>query len=182
MKTFAALVLLVTVAVASPVGAEPPEQSGPYVFRHGDVYGLFFADSYEGLSMTIGVDPVEFCAGNTNFDFVRVQDITVPEDATRINRTVTGLDLRAAIWPFTAPDCALFTTVQPVGEGTVDVKHTDNDVTVFLNPDNYNYNTYGFRAHGLFGAGHPVLGRQNCLWDGNDVGTIRCVTKIAIKE
>jgi len=87
-----------------------------------------------------------------------------------------------SVWPFTAFDCDLFTTIDPVGTGTVDVRLTDNDVNIFLNPDSYNWNAFGFRAHGQFGRGIPVVGRQNCLWDGQHDDTFRCVTKIAIKD
>ena len=170
-----------------PAAADPPDASGPYVIRYdesglGDSMPVWFADEDAGLSMTIGIDNVEFCNGNVVTDVWRIQDIAVPEDANRVNRTLTGRDVRASVWPFTVFDCNLFLTVEPVAVGLVDVKLTDIDVYVFLNPDNYNHNAFGFRAHGLFGRGNPVVGVQNCVWDGNDGTTMRCVSKIQTKR
>jgi len=79
---------------------------------------------------------------------VDLQRIDVPEDANRVNDLLHGDDLTTSVWPFTDFDCGLFLTTTPLATGTVDVRNTDNDFFVFLNPDNKNHNAFGFTAQG----------------------------------
>lgn len=55
------------------------------------------------------------------------------------------------------------------------LRNTDNDLLVFLDPENKNANAFGFRIHGAF-SGH-----SNCRWDGNNFDTIKCPEAIIAK-
>jgi len=177
-------VVLVALVAAIPALADPPPSSGPNVVRFEDTFAVFYSDARKGLSVTIGADVVEDCNGNFEPELVSIQEIRVPEDANRIIGILKGDDLMTTVWPFTDFDCGLFTTEEPVATGTSDLVLTDNDVLVFLTPDNVNWNAFGFTAHGLLTAqdGSDVRfnGVQRCIWDGNNDATFRCVERINV--
>jgi hypothetical protein len=148
----------------------PPASSGPIVIRTETAFAVFYADPGAGISAVHGADMDEFCNGIVDFDIVKLQEIDVPEDANRIISLVHGHDVRTSVWPFTDFDCDLFTTTTPLATGTVDMVSTDNDVVVFLNPDNVNHNAFGWAAHGkLVGPNGEELnfsGHSKTVWDG----------------
>lgn len=162
-----------------------PDNPGPIVMRSEVTFAVFYVDAKAGVSAIHGADIIEFCGGTIDFDLVDLQRIDVPEDANRVNDILQGDDVRTSVWPFTVFDCNLFTTVTPLATGTADVRLTDNDVFVFLNPESVNHNAFGFRAHGKLedSAGETVnfSGHCNCVWDGNDIDTLKCNDKINVK-
>ena len=127
-------------------------------------------------------DPVQFCQGNPAFEIVNIQNVSVPEDANRINQLVQGDDLTTSVWPFTAFDCGLFTTVAPLATGVTDLVTTDNDLLTFLNPDSRNANAFGFMARGRLtladGRTSQYNGITRCVWDGNDPTSLNCTDQI----
>ncbi len=179
------LVLLVALIAAIPALADPPPSSGPNVVRYDGIVYLHTVDEAKGLSAIVGADIVEFCNSFRGFDLVSIQDIQVPEDANRIVEIAHGDDVTTSIWPFTDFDCGLFTTVEPVATGTTDVVNTDNDLEVFNNPDNVNWNAYGFTAHGRLTAPDGSTMQLNvmsrCVWDGVDSDSGRCASGINMK-
>ena len=129
-----------------------------------------------GHDTSIGADFVEFCNGIVNFDIVGLMEISVPEDANRLIDLQKGR-VRVSVWPFTTFDCDLFASTTPLATGMVDFIYTDNDLLVFLNPDNVNHNAFGFQAHGRLtnSSGQDVQfsGHARWVWDGNDLGSLR---------
>ena len=178
------IVLLVALIAAIPALADPPSSSGPNVVRFEDTFAVFYSDARTGLSVTIGADVVEDCNGNFEPELVSIQEIHVPEDANRIISILHGDDLMTTVWPFTDFNCDLFTTEEPVATGTSDLVLTDNDLLVFLTPDNVNWNAFGFTAHGLLtaqdGSDVHFNGVQRCRWDGNNDATFGCVERINV--
>ena len=104
------------------------------------------------------------------------------EDANRIMQLIQGTDVRTSVWPFTTFDCSLFQNTPPLAEGFVDLVNTDNDLLVFLNPNNVNHNAFGFTAHGQLngpnGEQMQFGGVFRSVWDGNDPSTLREVIRI----
>ena len=167
---------------SNPVALLKPSNSGPIVMRSEVAFAVFYVDTKAGISAIHGADMVEFCNGVIDFDLVELQRIDVPEDANRLIDIIHGNDVRTSVWPFTTFDCNLFTTVTPLATGTVDLVSTDNDLLVFLNPDNRNANAFGFQAHGkLTGPNGERLnfsGHSRVVWDGNDGNTLKSTDKI----
>jgi len=161
-----------------------PDNPGPIVMRSEVTFAVFYVDPETGRSAVHGADIVEFCQGTIDFDLVDLQRIDVPEDANRVNDILQGDDVTTSVWPFTTFDCGLFTTVTPLATGTADVVLTDNDVFVFLNPESTNSNAFGFRARGALadsdGDKVQFSGHCNCVWDGNDIETLRCNDKVNV--
>ena len=95
---------------------------------------------------------------------------------------IHGDDVLATIWPFTEFDCELFTTIDPIAAGTVDLRGTDNDLFEFLNPDNKNANAFGFVAHGPVYDENGTMMRVNALfravWDGTNDESFKAVEKV----
>lgn len=163
-----------------------PANPGPIIVRSQTAFAAFYVDTKKGISAIHGADIAgEFCNGIVNFDLVDLQSISVPEDANRLNELIQGADVTTSVWPFTNFDCGLFTTVTPLASGSVDLVSTDNDLLVFLNPDNRNANAFGFRAHGRLqdqsGARANFSGHSNCVWDGNDFQSLKCVDRINLQ-
>lgn len=161
-----------------------PLMPGPNIVRSQNTYAMAYVDPDAGLLAVIGTDIVAFCTSGAPFDIVDLQTISVPEDANRLNRLIQGDDMTASVWPFTSFDCGLFTTMDPVGTGMVKLVQTDNDVLTFLNPDSRNANAFGFRVHGALTdpSGHKVQfnSHSNCVWDGDDLATLKCQDKIGV--
>lgn len=174
-----------TPVLPSNLAKGPPASSGPIVIRSQTLFAVFFIDSDKGISASIGADPVEFCNGIVNFDIVELQEISVPEDANRLIDLIKGSNVTASVWPFATFDCDLFATTTPLATGTVKLVNTDNDLLVFLNPDNRNANAFGFTAQGKLtrpdGSQANFNGVSKCVWDGNDINSLKCVDKINLK-
>jgi len=73
---------------------------------------------------------------------------TWPDFRTGLRVTLGKGTLRAAVWPFTNFDCALFTTIAPLATGDAEFVNNDNDVFGTPGWEN-NTNVWGFSAHGL---------------------------------
>jgi hypothetical protein len=151
----------------------------------GIVY-LHTVDYKNGLSAIVGADIVEFCNTFSGFDLVSIQEIDVPEDANRIVQIAHGDGVTTSVWPFTDFDCGMFTTQQPVATGTADFVSTDNDLYVYGNPNNINWNAYGFTAHGLLfapdGSTMRLNGVSRCVWDGAGISEAGgCTSRINLK-
>ena len=117
--------------------------SAGIVLRYETPFAVSWADPESGLRATVGFDTDEYCANIIDFDIVAVQDVDLPTG--RLLGPVQGDDMQTAVWPFTAFDCALFTTVEPLATGVSEFRLTDNDVfgTVVNNA-----NAWGWRTHG----------------------------------
>ncbi len=149
--------------------------AGPIIVRGQTVFAVFWVDPKREISAVAGADVVEFCSGVVDFDLVDFQDHIPPGDATRIMEVLHGDDIRASAWPFDFFDCGLFLSETPLAEGLVDMRSTDNDLLVFLDPENKNHNAFGFNVHGAFN------GHQRCVWDGNNGETLKCNSSIVVK-
>lgn len=186
----ALVVAVVLVLSVSTTLADPPANSGPLVVRFEGEFLYWYADARSGLSVGIGADPAQTCAGNWDeISLVDTQWVDVPDDANRIIEITHGDDVITNVWPFTEFDCGLFTTVEPVATGASALVLTDNDVFVYENPDNVNHNAFGFTAHGYLttadGRSVRFNGVSRCVWDGVDGGDggpgAHCVERINLK-
>lgn len=187
--TTKAALLFLMLPLSSPVFADPPAQSGPVVIRYeGTVFPfgippIFIPDMKSGMSITVGIDTIGFCNGVFDLDLLSVKEIAIPEDANRINQQVSGT-VRADVWPFTVFDCDLFLTVPPLASGYVDVRGTDNDLFVFLNPEN-NRNAFGLTGHGklqdMWGNTRNTSFTYRVSWDGIDFDAGTEVVKVKLK-
>ena len=175
------IIVAAAMLFSMPASSNPPATSGPIVIRFDDAFAMFDVDTNAGISSILGADPNEFCIGIIDFDTVSFMDVDVPEDANRISEKLSG-HVRASVWPFTVFDCNLFLTVPPLATGMAKVKGTDNDLVVFLNPDNVNANAFGYNAHGkLFdqsGSAKQFSLVFRGVWDGNDPSTLKVLTMI----
>jgi hypothetical protein len=181
------IVLLVTLMMTVPAFAGPPPNSGLKVVRYQGIVYLHNVDYKNGISIIVGADIVEFCnTFSSGFDLVNIQEIDVPEDANRIVQIANGDDVTTSVWPFTDFDCVKFTTQEPVAAGTADFISTDNDLYVSDNPDNVNWNAFGFTAKGQLTASDGSIKRLNaasrCTWDGvNYLDSGTCAVVINLK-
>ncbi len=121
-----------------------PEVSG-IVTRAEWPVAYSWPDFKTGLRVTLGVDMLAWCDGSPEFDVIPYQDVNSP---TGELLTLGKGTLRAAVWPFTAFDCALFTTVTPLATGDAEFVNNDNDLLGTPGWEN-NTNVWGFSAHGL---------------------------------
>ncbi len=160
--------------------------AGPIIIRTEVVFAIFHVDLNKGISAIHGGDIVEFCQGNLVFDLSQLQRHFPPGDATRYMDLLHGGDLTTSVWPFTNFDCVAFTSTEPLATGTVDLVNTDNDLLVFLDPDNINANAFGWNAHGPLtdsnGDKKQYSAHSRCVWDGNDVDTLKCTDKINLQK
>lgn len=189
-KTFASLFIVVGLTISAPVISDPPDQSGPIVFRFEGFtpsIPIWVPDMKRGISASLGIDTIDFC---TTFTFdtvepVSIKNILVPEDPNRVNEQISGYVL-AQVWPFTVFDCAMFLSVPPLATGYVKVNGTDNDLFVFNNPDNVNHNAFGITAHGdvvdLTGDMRKFSFAYRANWDGNDPTSFNEVFKVQLKQ
>jgi hypothetical protein len=149
--------------------------AGPIIVRGQTTFAVFWVDPKREISAIVGADIVEFCSGVFDFDLLDLQDHFPPGDATRIMQVLHGDDIRASAWDFVVFDCALYLSETPLASGLVDVRATDNDLNVFLDPENKNHNAFGFNVHGAFN------GHSRCVWDGNDPATFNCTAVIIVR-
>lgn len=179
----AVVVLAVGLAMGMPAAADPPANSGPIVIRTDDEAAWFLPEEEAGMSVALGWDPLEFCGGTVEFDVLSLQEISVPEDANRLIDLLKG-EVRTSVWPFIVFDCGLFTTVEPLATGYSDLVSTDNDLRVFLNPDNINANAFGLVAHGALydadGDRKQFSFMDRLVWDGVDSDSLKFTTKIKL--
>jgi len=145
------LLLIACTDTQAPIDQQPlfdidngPAQSG-IVVRDGAVTAFSFGDFASGQRVTFGTFDEEYCAGILDFDEIIWADKVLPLKLFRLNSLNKMDDVRTTVWPFTAFDCDLFTTVEPVARGTSDLIYIDNDVFISENP---NVNSYGVSAHG----------------------------------
>jgi hypothetical protein len=82
--------------------------------------------------------------------------------------------------PFPFADCADLAS-RKIAEGFGSFRNTDNDLLVFLR-ENTNHNAFGFVAQGSLrrvgGGTAQYNGVSRCVWDGEDVSSVRCTEKI----
>ena len=142
-----ALVLLVAL-FSSTATAGPPEDSGVVVRGTTEILALF-VDEDAGLLATLGVDPVEFCRGTGDLDFVAWQDMNMPNGSrwATINR---GSDVRASVYdlsefgPYNSPCEAVMSGVLPLATGEVNYRMHDNDFGGAQNCElKENFNSFG---------------------------------------
>lgn len=105
---------------------DAPAFSGVVVRGEGPSGAVFtWVDAEEGMRVTIAAHMADFCDGDpVDWDFLHFQ--TVFRDARLVTR-IQEDDRRTSVWPFTAFDCGLFTTVEPVATGYSDFLRIDND-------------------------------------------------------
>jgi hypothetical protein len=123
--------------------ANAPPQSG-IVVRADYTAASLFVDPESGLGALLGVDPVEFCTGPAEFDFVSFQT-AIQRDGRQVDHGMG--EWRAFVYPFTTFDCGLFLTVEPLATGMATVVSTDNDL-YGIAPGDKNANAWGQTGHG----------------------------------
>ena len=150
--------------------ADAPAVSG-IVMRGETPVGLTWADPDKGTRIVTGADIYEFCTGPTDFRLVAFQDVAVSDDQTV--RLFQGEDLWTGVFPFTAFDCGLFLSTDPVGIGLADLIGTDNDLGGYSGT---NTNTWGWSVTGKLetpsGKSVNVSARIRRLWNADGIQTI----------
>jgi hypothetical protein len=179
--------LLLAVAAVNVALADPPAQSGMIVARGQDNFIAHYSDPSRGLLVTLGGDVIEFCAhGLLTFDLIEVQNIDVPEDANRLIQIFSADEMVIDVWPFTGFDCRAILSTDPLASGTVAITGTDNDLEVYNNPDNVNWNAFGFTARGEVTTADGDSARLNtvhrCVWDGVDGASGQCLYQINLSN
>jgi len=153
---------------ASPASsiADAPESAG-IVMRGETFIAVGWTDVREGIFVMIGFDPVQYCTGPVNFDFIPFQDVEL-HGGRGVLRHLQGTDLQTSVWPFAGFNCGLVTSVEPLATGVSDLVNTDND---FGGDGRSNANAFGFRAHGTLtltsGAETAFSAHVNYLINGN---------------
>ncbi len=140
------VVATISLGITSNAFADPPTNSG--VVTRGDfAFATFDVDASAGISSILGADPVEFCSGPFDFDFITFADKIV-QNGLRLNTIGRG-HVTASVWPFTVFDCDLFLTIPPLATGTAKVVNNDNDLfgNAFCDEKN-NINSFGWQGHG----------------------------------
>jgi len=158
-----------------------PGTSGPFVVRGQTTFAVFYVDTKAGVSAIHGTDIIQFCQSGAPFDLVDLMSVSVPEDPNRLNQLMQGT-VQTSVWPFTVFDCNAFLNTAPLGTGTANLINTDNDLLVFLNPNNVNANAFGFTAQGQLtrpdGSTAQFNGVNKSVWDGVDISTLKTTVKI----
>ena len=172
------LVCLIGVA-----NAEPPSESG-IVTRGDREFALFDVDEKAGISSVLGVDPVAFCSGLTEFDFISYADKAVQNDLRSV-RVGRG-EVVASVWPFTDFDCNLFLTEMPLASGMASVVDRDNDFFGLDRCDEkQNINSFGYQAHGALyspdGERKQFSMYSHALLDCEDDGSFTFTPRVKIK-
>ena len=161
-----------------------PENPGlGIVFRGSDEILLSTEDFKADLTAIHNGDIVAFCSGEeepiVHIDF---QWVDIPEDANRIKELLHGEDVPTTVWPFAvdwsqdiADICEMFLNSEPLATGTARLRSTDNDLFVFLNPDNVNANAFGWVSQGKLSGPDGERLHFNSIWrvvwDGVDFGS-----------
>jgi hypothetical protein len=178
------LVLLISFFVAcglflsSTLSADPPENSGPHVFRYEEVnwFGIFAG----GMVAFVGADVPLFCEfGPDNpFGVWRVKDIENPAEQDLIVKQWKGDDVVTFVYPEAAVVmteygidvfhlCEFDAMYGEVASGTTDAIITDNDAFAARNY-HARANSWGLSAQGflLTQSGDPVKfsGGFRCVW------------------
>ncbi len=184
MKTLFKTALIGTLTcLVGVANAEPPSESG-VVTRLDREFAVFDVDEKAGISSVLGVDPVVFCSGGSDFDFLSYADKAVQGDLRSVRRGQG--DVTASVWPFTVFDCSLFLTEMPLATGMASVVDTDNDYFGLERCDEkQNINSFGHRAHGAL---HSPYGDKkqfsmyfHALLDCEDDGTFTFTPRTKIK-
>ena len=146
MKRLARIVgmaALVAGFAGTSLWADPPPSSGSIVIRTETNIAWTYVDFQRGVRVVYGTNIVEWCNNTNTWDVVRLLEIDVPEDSNRLIDLVQGDEVTTSVWPFTAFDCSLFTTVTPLATGTTDLIITDNDLLVYLVDNNLGFPRVG---------------------------------------
>jgi hypothetical protein len=166
--------------------ANPPSESG-VVTREDRQFAVFDVDANAGISSVLGADPVAFCSGTPEFDFLSYADKAVQNDLRSV-RVGRG-EVYASVWPFTSFDCGLFLTEMPLATGMARVVDRDNDFFgVEQCDEKQNRNSFGYQAHGAlespYGERKQFSMYFHALIDCEDDGSFTFIarTKINLQD
>lgn len=171
--------------------ANNPDNGNPRIVRFGELVGFLLIDPNTRIfSVQAGTNRQFGCNLPPDiFNFMDVQLILHnPDDpeAGMIKELRLGRNIYIAVfsgydqWEASGFDCAdLFS--RKLAEGTGNFTNTDNDLLVFLR-ENTNANAFGFVAQGKLqrvgGGTAQYDGVSKCVWDGEDIASLKCVDKI----
>jgi hypothetical protein len=183
-----ALVLLAALFCSATI-ASPPEYSG--VVSRGTTEILFaFVDENAGLLATLGVDPVDFCNGSGDLDFVAWQDMSM-RNGLRWVTINKGSNVRASVYKlseFAGYDSicdAVQGGVLPLATGEVNYRYQDNDYAGNENCEfKENINSYGHSFAGplysLDGRQRQFSGRDRVVWDCDNQRVVHFDVKLLL--
>jgi hypothetical protein len=146
--------------------ADAPPLAG--IVTRGETFlAVGWTDEREGTFVMIGFDPVDFCTGPVDFDYIPAQDVVL-RNGRGVLHHLQGTGLTTSVWPFPGFNCGLVTSTEPLATGLSDLVSTDND----LNGDGRsNANAFGFRAHGTLtlvnGSDAAFSAHVNYVINGN---------------
>ena len=185
-----ALLLLSVQTVFANYSNGPENPGGGIVFREEDIFLLETVDFEKELTALINGDIVEWCeTWEEPLVFFDVQYLSSPSNENRIFQIFQADDVHTEVWDFlidweveTVEElCAQFNGKEPIAEGLTKVRGTDNDLIVFLYPNN-NANAFGWVSQGQLyspeGEKIHFNGVFRVTWDGEDGERGNVVSKI----
>ena len=167
--------------MSAPLSADPPEQSGPNVYRwEGYIWHWFSAN---GMIAFVGIDIPAYCgSGNLIVDQWDIQAVVSPSDFDLWMGREKLDDAMTFVYPasFAFEDgefnpgklCWHALEYGDMASGTTDSILTDNDVFAWRN-DHKRANSFGVRSHGVLytPSGDPVnfSGGFHCVFNYNPI-------------
>ncbi|WP_138431451.1 hypothetical protein [Fodinibius saliphilus] len=163
----------------------PPTASGPRVIRFEGTATFLITDPKNDYAYFVGANVVDICQGIPSFSAVNFMEVQPAEDLNRIIRNIKGKDVLASLWNPAPSSCADVLAGEPLATGIANFTSTDNDLLVFLNPDNKNANSFGISSSGKFeltsdGKSVRANAHSRCVWDGVDPTTLKCKDKVNV--
>jgi hypothetical protein len=126
--------------------ANAPDQTGIVYRGASGGWGWSFADAETGWRVNFGFDVMHYCnTGEIVGDELHWADKILPGDEFRLVSLNRFDEAWTTVWPFTAFDCGLFATVEPLASGYSMMQLIDNDWTGSERP---NSNSWGWTARG----------------------------------
>ena len=188
-----ALLLLSVQTVFANYSNGPESPGGGIVFREEDIFLFEIVDLEKELTALINGDIVEWCeTWEEPLVFFDVQYLSSPSNENRIFQISQADDVPTQVWDFiidweveTVEElCAQFLGKEPIAQGFTHVRTTDNDLIVWLYPNN-NANAFGWVSQGQLyspeGEKVHFNGVFRVTWDGEDGERGNAVSKINLK-
>ncbi len=164
-----------------------PDVGNGTIVRYTGGVAFVITDEDAGLAAVLASGNGELgCVVRTYRHPADVQKVLADggEDGAMVHALFMNHDLWATVYsPIPSDiDCGQFAS-NKVAQGFANLLYTDNDYLATERISN-NSNTFGFTAEGkldlLAGGTAMFNARQRCVWDGEDLNTVRCDTKIGL--
>lgn len=166
---------------AEPVVETPPvfnftnnPDAGPRIWRWEDAWGQWMPLDFADVTLIVGFDPLDYCAGGWNPDTWSVQDGFFKNNPDRFNELWKGDNITTSLWPGVMWDfdCAFFEGATPIGVGTSRVRGTYNDFDGDLYEHKHATKWGGIVKGKLYSPAGEMMNfiyQGTCVWNGRHV-------------